>query len=55
MFAGLFHLKSLDLSSNKLEQITNVFSQLPALEQLNLRANALVSLKFDSFKVIIIF
>ena len=51
MFAGLFHLKSLDLSSNQLTQIVDVFSRLPALEQLNLRANALVSFKPDTFMV----
>ena len=51
MFAGLHHLKSLDLSSNKLTQIVDVFSRLPALEQLNLRANALVSFKPETFKV----
>jgi len=50
MFAGLLRLKSLDLSSNQLTQIVDVFSPLAALEQLNLRANALVTFKSDTFK-----
>ena len=51
MLSGLVRLKSLDLSSNKLQQIGGALDQLTALEHLNLRDNALLAIDAHSFRV----
>lgn len=51
MLTGLIRLRSLDLSSNKLTKIDGALETLTALQQLNLRGNALLVLGPDAFKV----
>ena len=52
MLIGLVQLHSVDLSSNRLTSIYNgALEALPSLEQLNLRANRLVYIGPDAFKV----
>lgn len=52
MLIGLVQLRSVDLSSNRLTSIDNgALEALPSLEQVNLRANRLVAIGPDAFKV----
>ena len=56
MLIGLVQLRSVDLSSNRLTSIDNgALEALPSLEQVNLRANRLVAIGPDAFKVRFLF
>lgn len=49
-FRGLRSLRHLDLSSNRLVNLTQPFTHLPGLQHLNLRDNNLASLTQDTFQ-----
>lgn len=51
MLTGLIRLRSLDASANKLTKIDGALGTLTALQQLNLRGNALLVLSADALRV----